>query len=97
MLHCNVQYLHDQLIPFAAVINLLMVAPDDAAGIRMVIPINCMVTISSAVWSQYHQRLLVWAQALKQVIYHILAAWQILVVVQLNLMVILKQYAHVSF
>ena len=48
MIHCNVQYLHDQLIPFAAVINLIIVAWDDAAGIRMVIPINCMVTISSA-------------------------------------------------
>ena len=48
MLHCNVQYLHDQLIPFAAVINLIIVAWDDAAGKLMVIPINCMVTMSSA-------------------------------------------------
>ena len=47
MLHCNVQYLHDQLISFTAVINLIMVALDDVAGKLMVIPVSCIVTMSS--------------------------------------------------
>ena len=48
MINCNVQYLHNQLITFTAVINLIIVAWDDAAGKLIVIPINCMVTMSSA-------------------------------------------------
>ena len=47
MLHCNVQYLHDQLISFTAVINLIMVAFDAVAGKLMVIPVSCIVTMAS--------------------------------------------------
>ena len=47
MLHGNVQYLHDQLISFTAVINLIMVALDDVAGKLMVIPVSCIVTMAS--------------------------------------------------